>query len=358
MPIKVIQVDSQGRNMGVAAYDRDGLVGAVVYTRELASRVSTTRAFLNETYGSALNQDGTFTGTPVGIHNGTDSVEWTGAAVTGTWDFADTVNPYAGTKCVSLTSANNNDSATFTGGSSVTGSNYSAITMQIWLDTYSSANHEIQLQFSLSGVLIGVAVNISDYIDAALLSEYQGVVIPLTDLGIENLVFDRATITALRSGGSKPTFRIDNLQVEETGGGLAFTVSADPRTIFYIDQIKFTFTDNVTGNAALDYSKILGATLANGLIITRVTRDGPVVGRVIKSVYDFESIGFTVSAPLDNGTNSMITAVVDFSRALAINALYNERIDIVINDDLSVLTNATAIVRGESEFIDGGTELS
>jgi hypothetical protein len=356
MAIEVIQVDASGKKMGVKAHERDGYPGAIVYTREFASRVSTTRAFLNETYGNALNQAATFSGTPVLIHNGGDTAAWTAANVAGSWDFADTTDPYSGSNCVSLTSGNNNDEATFSG-SSVDGSNYVAITMQLWLDSFSSASQTIDLQFALSGVNVGVSVDIIDYINPSTLGEYQGVVIPLSDLGIENESFDEAIITVSRSGGARPTFRLDVFQIEELGGGITFEVSPDARTIFYVDEIKFTFADNVTGGAASSYDKILGATLANGFIITRITKNGPVVGRNISSVVDFESFGFEVSAPRDDGTNSMITAQVKFSRPLTLNSLYNERIEISINDDLSGLLYATAIARGESESINGDADL-
>lgn len=355
--IKVQVVDYGGEKSGICTHSRDHVDGAIVYTREYAARVSQTRPFLNDTYGNALNQNAAFSGTPVVIHDGTDSVAWTGAAVAGTWDFADTVNPYAGTKCTSLTAANNNDQATFTGGATVDGSNYAAITMQLWLDVFNDANHTIELQFALSGVLIGVPVSLNDYINTGTLSEYQGIVIALEDLGIENLTFDRAVITLIRAGGTKPTFRLDAFQVEETGGGITFQVKPDPRTMLYVDEIKFTFVDNVTGNAAKAYNQILGVTLANGLVITRITKDGPVVGRNISSVYDFESFGFKVSEPLDNGTDSMITATVNFSRPLTLNALYEETLNVVIEDDASGWLRATAIARGEAESINGDADL-
>ena len=357
MAIEVIQVDSAGSRMSVQAHERDGKSGAIVYTREYAQRTSQTRAFLNDTYGNALNQNAAFTGTPVVIHNGTDSVAWTGAAVAGTWDFADTTNPFAGTKCTSLTAANNNDSATFTGGASVAGASYSAITMQIRLDTYSSTNHQIILQFALSGVLIGVSVDIADYINPSTLSAYQAVVIPLTDLGIDGATFDRAVITLLRTGGSKPTFRLDKFQVEETGGGFIFKATPDPRTIYYIDQIVFVFADNVTGAASQSYDQILGVTLANGLVITRISRDGPVVGRSIASIYDFLSFGFEVSTPYDDGTDSMISATINFSRPLVLDDTYGEFIEVVVSDDLSGFLKATVIARGEAEAVNGDAVL-
>ena len=316
------------------------------FTTKRNGRDSATRAFLNSEFGNALNQNVAFSGTPVVIHDGGDSSAWTGAAVAGAWDFADTTNPAAGSNCVSLTLGNDADSATFTGGASVNGANYSAISMDVRLDTFNSANHNITIQCALSGTPIGVAVNVGNYINPAVLGIYQTAAIPLSDLGVDALTFDRIVVTLSRAGGAKPTFRFDSIQVEETGGIELFLVGPDTGKIFYIDELKFVFVDNVTGNLALDYSQILGVSPSNGIIITRITRDGPVVGRKISSVYEFESFGFDVSEPQDNGTNSLISASVRFIPPLELDDSFGEYIQIEISDDLSGFLEATAIARG------------
>ena len=348
--------DSGGSGNGACVFKKDGVDGQVVYTREFASRNSTTRAFLNETYGNNLAQAATFGGTPINIHDGGDAAGWTGTATAVTWDFADTTNPYSGTRCVSLTNGNNNDSANFAG-ASTDGSSYTAVTFEIQLDSYSGIQHDLFFQFSLAGILVGVSVNINDYIDTSVLGVYQGVVIPLTDLEVESLTFDSCDITLIRGGGTRPSFRIDVLQIEEAGGSIRFKVEPDPRKVFYVHEIRFVFADNVTGNAALDYSKILGVTLPNGLVITRITKEGPVLGRSISSVSDFYSFGFNRDLIQDDGTNSMLVVSVKFDRPLTLNALFEESIRIDINDDLSGFLIATAIARGESEDINGGDKL-
>ncbi len=62
--------------------------------------------FLNDSFGVAMNQNISFGGTPEIIHNGGTSVEWTGTAIQGTWNFAD-----AGK--ITITTADNNDEASF-----------------------------------------------------------------------------------------------------------------------------------------------------------------------------------------------------------------------------------------------------
>ncbi|WP_277214233.1 hypothetical protein, partial [Isoptericola croceus] len=84
-----------------------------------------------------------FTDTPELIHDGGDNAGWTGAAVAGTWDFADTVNPNDGTNCVSITSANNNDAATFADATETAMSGRTAVTGQIRLEVFSEASNTI-----------------------------------------------------------------------------------------------------------------------------------------------------------------------------------------------------------------------
>ena len=62
--------------------------------------------FLNDTFGTAMNQNVSFSGSPEFIHDGGTNTRWTGTATQGTWNFAD-----AGE--VRLTGGNNNDRADF-----------------------------------------------------------------------------------------------------------------------------------------------------------------------------------------------------------------------------------------------------
>lgn len=354
--ISVVLKDSKGRGDGGEVHSRDLISAPVVYTREYAVKTSNTRAFLNDENGNNMAVAASFSGTAVNIHDGGDTSGWTGTATAGTWDFADTTNPDAGTNCVSLTTANNNDSANFAG-ASVTGASYTAITLRIRLDTYDAANNSISLSFNLSGAPVGISVDIDTYINTNTIGSYQSAIIPLSDLEIESSTFNQCDIIVSRIGGTKPTFRVDLFQIEELGGSVRYQVKPDARTIFYIEEIRFTFIDNVTGNAALDYLKILGVTLTNGLVITRISKDGPIIGRNISSVADFYSFGFDRELLQDDGTNTILTLSVKFTTPLALNALFDETINIDINDNLSGLLVASAIARGSSESINTDQKL-
>lgn len=354
--ISVSLKDSAGTSSGAEMHERDQVSGQVVYTREFAERVNVVRPLTNEVYGGDLAQNASFGGTPVNIHDGGDAAGWTGTAVAGTWDFADTTNPSAGTKCVSLTAGNNNDTANFAG-TTIAGSSYTAVSMQVRLETYSPSTSDIIIRFLLAGVQVGVEVVLDDYINTTTIGEYQTAAIPLTDFGVENLTFDECDIIIARGGGAKPTFRIDQFQIEETGGALRFEVEPTPRTVLYVHKLILTFVDNVTGNAALDYTKILGATLSSGLILSRQAAGVSRSTLVATSAGDLYRAGFSRRLLQDDGTNTLISFELVAIRPFRLNSLYGDKLSVDINDDLSGLILGTAVIHGEEETINGGRKL-
>lgn len=61
----------------------ESLPGAVVYQERLLQFNPEVHPFLNDDFGINMNQNITFGGTPVGIHNGIDSTLWTGSNIAG-----------------------------------------------------------------------------------------------------------------------------------------------------------------------------------------------------------------------------------------------------------------------------------
>jgi len=159
--------------------------------------------FLNDDFGAAMNQNVAFSGTPEGIHDGGDSTLWTAAIVQGTWDFADTTNPQAGTNCVSLTSGSNNDEATFADGTETDMGAHTVVTGQVRLETYDAVNNSIFFQFQNNNVDVGNSINLNDFIDTGLLDAYQGFVIPKADFGLSTDTVDEIDISVTRTGNTR-----------------------------------------------------------------------------------------------------------------------------------------------------------
>ena len=161
--------DGHGSNKGLSIIKKNGWNGIPAFTEPLRDGVATGRPFLNPTFGADLNQNITFGGTPELIHNGGDSAGWTGTAAAGSWNFADTTAPAAGSAHVSITNANNLDTAEFTDATETDMSSFTAISGQIQLNVYNASNNTITLQFQNNGSPVGIVVNLNDFINTGTL---------------------------------------------------------------------------------------------------------------------------------------------------------------------------------------------
>jgi hypothetical protein len=304
--------------------------------------------FTNSTYGIAMNQNVTFAGTPELIFDGAGA-GWTGTANIGTWNFADSGK-------VTITSANNNDSATWDDAGTIDMSSYTAITGKVDLDIYNEANNAILVQFGLAGVAVGVAVNLNDYIDTGIFLE-QSFAIPKDDLEIDSLTVDEMTITMTRSGGLKPTVKFDDFQIEETGSPIVFKASTSVgRT--RIKKFRFMIADNVASTVStgtmhgLSYNKILGlSALTQGIVLQRVQDGKSIFTATYRQLSDFLYSGVTITNAISDGTNTLITLEVDLTEEFILipdNGTDNF-ISITINDNLSGLLLFQAAAIGNLE---------
>ncbi len=314
--------------------------------------------FLNDTFGTAMNQNVSFSGTPEIIHNGGTSTEWTGSSLQGTWNFADSAK-------VSLTSANNNDAATFAEENTTTidTSGYTTLTGKINLTIYNDANNNISVIFDLTGASVGSSVFIDDYIDTGLIGTEQAFVIPKEDLGISTQLVDGFTITVSRIGGTKPTMTFDNIQLEQTGASAVFRVTTPTGTKFHITEIRIAIADNIDGvitvagateNASmigLSYNQILGVSaLTNGIIFSRVHDGVTQFSVLIKQLGDFLGTGSNLANAISDGTNTFIVLQIDFPEPIVVNGTPDSFLSFTISDNLSGLLQLTAAARGAVEI--------
>jgi len=313
--------------------------------------------FLNDTFGTAMNQNVTFGGGPECIHDGGDSACWTGAIVAGTWDFADTTTPQAGTKCVSLTNGEDGDEATFADGTETDFTTHTAVTGQVRLETYNSTVNSIILQFQNNNVDVGNSVNLNDFINTGLLDVYQGFVIPKAAFGIATDTVDEMDMSIVRTGGAKPTFRVDAWQIENTGEPAVFKATTPLGTRFHITELRIALADNVTGvvtngtMAGLAYDALLGeSTLSNGILFRRVEKEETVFAVSIRQLGDFLSTGSNIVNSISDGANTFITLLIEFPEPIVLEGGEDSFLSFTINDNLSGLLQFTAAARGALEI--------
>lgn len=340
-------LDGKGTNKKAHLHQENGHVGVIAFTDDLRKFSSKITPLVNVTFGTALNQDGSTGGTPEKIHNGGTSTEWGATAVAGTWNFAD-----AGK--TSLTSGSNLDEALFedSGGGTVDMSSYSAVSGKIQLDTYNPANESIIFSMGLAGTPAGNTVNLNDYIDTGLIGSEQSFLIPKADLGLGTDTIDELTITLNKAGGPKPTFRFDDLQIEETGGGIEYCGEPDADTKFYVTQIIFSIADTGTGGTAFAYNQIGAiAALTNGVNLA-IFEEGEVAFSITaRQNSDLIGAGAALSTTMDDGTDTYYTLVVDLTTPRVLDSRESDKIVATVNDDLSGLLLFNIFIRGKEESL-------
>ncbi len=274
---------------------------------------------------------------------------WVGAAVQGSWLFSDSGK-------VTLTSGANADTATFDANSAAAYDpvNFTAFTGKIDLDNYNPANNSILLQFDLNGTNVGNQIDLNDFISTGNFAQ-QNFVVTTDELGLDSgQLFNGLTVTFTRFGGPQGAFKLDQLQFEASGTPAVFKVQAVPGTILYISDFLISFSDNVASTVTdgtmpgIDHNAFFGvSSLTNGLLVQVSIKGRVVFSFLAKNFGNFLSSGATFITTISNGTNSYATLVVPFKNPVIFTG--DDFVSITINDDLSGLTEFTALARAATE---------
>lgn len=336
----------------------DRVRGVVAYTTPYIELNPKSIPFTNATFGAEMNQAVTFSGTPEGIHDGTDSALWAATAISGTWTFDSTTNPQAGTKCVDATSTVDNDAALFSDATTTNMANFTAITGQIRIEGFdiSKGNH-VQMQFRLAGAPVGNSINIDDFVDPLVFDAYQGFAIAKAELGLSTQTVDEMVITTLRDAGPAPDYRLDAMQIEQTGTPAVFTVAASTGTVFRISSIEFILVDALAGTLtdgtmpALAYNQLLAVSaLSNGIVVQYTRKDVVEFAVNIKQLSDFLLFGLSAEA-FSDGTNTMIKLTNSLPTDIVLDDRESDSLTITLSDDLSGLILFRGLARGSEEVV-------
>ena len=88
--------------------------------------------------------------------------------------------------------------------------------------------------------------------------------IPFSDMGITAQAFDAFRVEIESGAGTTPDFFLDAIQMQETGQPVQFNLSLDPDKVFYVDELRFYFTNNVALTAVTP-TQMFGETLSTGI---------------------------------------------------------------------------------------------
>lgn len=350
--------DGKGTGKIAHLHQQNGDVGLIVFSEDLHRKQFKFSSFLNDVLGSELAVDAGFTGTPSGVHNGGDTVLWTASAIAGTWDFASTTNPDTGSACIDATATTDGSEVLFTSPASIDMSNFTALTGRIRLETWGSGDKHVLVRFRLGGTLISNIVHIDEFIDTGKLNEYQSFSISKSVLGIESAIIDEIVIETTKNSGANPGYRLDNLQIEETGGSIEFFVEAPKDTKFLVDTLAFTFIDAFDSTLInssmpnLSYDQILAEPLLSlGILVQRIVNNETLISLSGRSLGEFVKSGGVISNLFSDGTNTSMTIRLDFSTPIILDSRDEDVLKVIVQDDLSGLISFTVAAIGNTQAI-------
>ena len=363
IPIRII---GDARDNGVVevemfnprAEGRGGESSMVVYTIPREQPTPKILPFLNETFGSAMNQAVGFSGTPINIHDGTDTALWSGSEITGnSVDFDSTNRAFSGTMSVRANSPDVGDVWQFAKGSDQDLSGKSALTGEININRRWTAGDSVAIYGwdTGAGAIVGNQVFIEDYIDETNFDVWMSMVVPLSDMGLTNQTVDSFRFEQISSAGQTGDFFLDIFDIQESGGGELFKTTHDPDTRYCVNEFVITISDALAGTLAdgagmvpLSYDDILGvSTLGNGILLRSVVNGAVDFSGLFASITDFLSIGFIIENAMSDGTNTSIQLVQRFPDPLIITGAPSQNfLSMTISDDLSGLLKFSALLRG------------
>ena len=336
-------------------YKPRGLVTyQIPYLYEVNQQVYAT----NEDNGNNMAVNGAISGATDIIHNGTDTIVWTGTNLSGTnFVFASTTIAKTGTKSVSAINTVNNDVALFTRSAPLTTTAYNSITGSIYLDSWSTSGTKgVQLAFRLAGVVVSSTVELADYINTESTGSWLNFVIPLSAFAITGSSVDELTITTVDVGaGPPPDYYLDDLTFTE-GAGVVYKIEPRSEDILRVHGISWTLV--TAGTVALANGTATGvaynkfgtlAALTNGILTRRIQYN---VTRFTNSTTQNSDIISGSNAELktvwDDGTNTYFKFYTKFASPVDLVPDGNDRYEFVVQDDLSGVVSLTVRADGSA----------
>lgn len=359
MAISLTIRDGKGRGTIADVHDRHCNSGVVVFTEPLIERSFSNSFASNSCFGTNMAVDVTASGTPVGIHDGTDTCLWTGTIEAGnkiTFASADRAN--VGCLSVKLDNMDGGSIAQFTTCCLLDLTCYATISTQVNIDKDWCSNDEIFVYgwCDTCSVQVGCQVELGVYLNIGDFDVWQSVTIPLEDMGLQTASIDSLRIEQGNKAGKGPKFYMDCIKFLETGDPIRFCITAPLEKLFSVDTLILTLTDNITGVVAcgtmpgLSFNNVMGlTTLPNGMSLQFI-RDNKVEESATYSDFgDFIREGFTITDTMSDGTNTLVAMRFEFVEPVRMSHRQEDRIRIVINDDMSGLDSFTALAVGRLE---------
>ena len=298
---------------------------------------------------------------PNGNEAYTVGAAWTFSEPTGTkWVEDDTGQYHAGAASLKCDNANVNDVMQILNpnGEDVAMSNFTAITMWIYVDKDWAGGDSVSMYGMIDGAQVGDKVYLEDYFDFSNYDIWQYIDIPLSDMGTSASSIDALRFeNEAREGGKSPKFWIDEIKLQSSGTPIDYEVIPDKGTWFHVKAFQTTFVDAVTADNAdstmlqLSYNKILDMTPTTGYIYKRYCEGNsdPIFEARITNLMDLLSFPYSsITNAISDGTNSLITITNEYPAGVdfILKAEDLDKIVYTIEDNFSELLYFRISVQG------------
>ena len=333
--------------------DCNALAVATVPYREFENEL---KFFIDEEGSADMNINAAPSGTPLPVHDGTDTTLWTGTTISGasTVDFDKAEHPRTGTKSIKV-EEETDVVWQFDNGSSLNMALYNSLTIWIYVDKEWKAGDSVSIYGwdTSTGLKIGNTLYLEDYFDYLTHKVYQKISIPLTDFGdlSASTTLDAFRQRIVAKDGGRAKFYMDDIQLEGVGTTTPtkYTIQADKGTWLFVDS----FTISIVAPKAiasailadstmpkLSYNNMLGVTLLSGLNYRRVTNGETIFSVNVKTLMDFMQQPNTKIVSMgDDDVNTFVTLEVRNAEPLLLKATDEDELSFTVTDDLSGLTH-------------------
>lgn len=341
--IKSKIIDSFGRNNSVEVTNNNALK---VTTLDYYNYNNEIRFFTNPIYGVNMNVDGSSAVGEV-IHDGGDTSAWTGSTINGTsLDFSSTNNPNNGIYNIEAISLIIDTVFQLKRSSSVNLTNYVSLSGWINLTAMGHPNAELFVYGydTIADSIVGSSIDLYDYINTGNTGVYQTFTIPLSDMSLTTQSIDSFRFAVSNKGGA--TFDLDDLTlnvITSGGGPQIFTLQPNKGEILIIDSYNWFFVDDydgVTGTNGIqkiEYDKILGETLQNGILYQRISNGETLFTITVNHMADFLALPNAIIRNYSSdGTNTLINVHYSPSAPFVLSSQEDKMI-LIINDNLTGL---------------------
>ena len=349
----------------------NGYNGLIVATEPLRKFENQGKIFFNPIYGIDMNIGTTIAYTE-NVYDGGDNTYWTASAITGAkWTLSSTDQQHNGAFSLKYDNGNINDTLEFTKGSNLDLTNYGTLSFWIYVDLNWTAGDSIEIYGwdTTGGTQVGSRVNIENHFAWNVFKTWHRVNISLDDMNISGATIDAIRIEIAAKDVQSPTIYIDEIQItgsdEEAGSG-EFTIEPDAGTWFYVDNIRFVLADDISGRVPIDtvpdpdeyptmkglsYDKLLGLdSLDNGIVYQRLRYGDIQTTFTVRQLSDILSTPKVSYQTISDGTNTMLTIDMPFTAPVILRAEEQDKLKIIISDNLSGLLLFRVFVGGWKEI--------